>query len=74
MVLFMRPRDAVAPAVAPTQGLTRTVMVAAAAIILLLGVAPDLFVRYANVGLPMLSVPREVAPVPAASTHTALAR
>jgi NADH-quinone oxidoreductase subunit N len=75
MVMFMRPRDLDAPAVAATQGLTRIVMVAAAALILLLGVAPDLIVRYANVGVPVLNVPRAAAPAPAVTpAHTAMAR
>ena len=63
MVMFMRPRLADAPAIGHTRGWTRVVMVATAATILILGVLPDLAVRYATVGTPRLTVPTDVAKV-----------
>ena len=71
MVMFMRPRREDAPAVPDTPGWTRLVMVASAATILILGVLPDLAVRYAAVGTPRLSAPSDmtgVAPSPTASS------
>jgi NADH-quinone oxidoreductase subunit N len=61
MVMFMRPRREDAPVIGSTPALTRFVMVATAAVILILGVAPDLAVRFAVVGTPRLSVPDVVA-------------
>jgi NADH-quinone oxidoreductase subunit N len=61
MVMFMRPRREGAPEIGATPALTRFVMVATAAAILILGVAPDLAVRFAIVGTPRLSVPDVVA-------------
>ena len=59
MVMFMRPRSADAPDIPRAGGLTQIVMVAAAALILLIGIAPDTIVRYANVGVPSLRLPSE---------------
>jgi NADH-quinone oxidoreductase subunit N len=70
MVMFMRPRNADAPEVPVTPGLTRFVMIAAATLILVLGISPDYVVRYANVGLPNFILPRPHAP----PASTALAR
>ncbi|MEP6730371.1 MAG: NADH-quinone oxidoreductase subunit N [bacterium] len=61
MVMFMRPRRADAPQIGTTPALTRFVMVATAAAILILGVAPDIAVQFAFVGIPRLSVPSVVA-------------
>ncbi len=61
MVMFMRPRPEGAPVIGATPALTRVVIVATAATILILGVAPDLAVRFAVVGTPRLSVPDVVA-------------
>jgi NADH-quinone oxidoreductase subunit N len=61
MVMFMRPRREGAPVIGTTPALTRFVMIATAAVILILGVAPDLAVRFAVVGTPRLSVPDVVA-------------
>ncbi len=58
MVMFMRPRLPGAAPVAETRSLTRAVMVTAAFAILALGIAPDLAVRYAQVGYPRLQTPR----------------
>lgn len=69
MVMFMRPRREDAPAVPATPAWTRFVMVASAATILVLGLLPDLAVRYAAVGTPRLSAPSDmtgVAPSPPA--------
>ena len=75
MAMFMRPRAVDAPVVPRTEPLTRFVMVSAAALLLILGVAPDLIVRYANVGLPNFEAPTAiVAPPRTAPPHTALAR
>jgi NADH-quinone oxidoreductase subunit N len=59
MVMFMRPRAADAAVVGPTHGWTKFVVVACAAAILILGVAPDYAVRYASVGQPILTSPRD---------------
>lgn len=63
MVMFMRHRAADAPAVGRVPAWTRFVVIAAAAGILLLGVAPDLAVRYAQVGYPQVGAPRDAAAV-----------
>jgi NADH-quinone oxidoreductase subunit N len=52
MVMFMRPRAADAPVVAPTGVLTRTVLVASVVAILALGILPDYFFRVARAGRP----------------------
>jgi NADH-quinone oxidoreductase subunit N len=65
MVMFMRPLREDAAVIAPTPAWTQFVMVASAATILILGVAPDVAVRYATVGYPRTSVPASVAKVPA---------
>ncbi len=70
MVMYMRPRRADAEAIPATRGWTQFVMVTAAALILILGVAPDLAVRYANVGIPQLGVPDVVAKLPPAPPAT----
>ena len=73
MVMFMRPRREDAPAVGATPAWTQFVMVAAAATILILGVMPDLAVRYATVGVPRLTAPADVAKI-APSQPAALIR
>jgi NADH-quinone oxidoreductase subunit N len=72
MVMFMRPRSATAPAVMDTPGWTRFVMVACAAAILILGILPDYAVRYAAVGVPRLTAPRDAVVAPPRPTPTAL--
>jgi NADH-quinone oxidoreductase subunit N len=62
MVMFMRPRMPGAPAAGPTHGLTRAVMVTCAALILLLGFAPNIIVRYAQVGYPSMRAPSAATP------------
>lgn len=52
MVMFMRPRLAAAPVVPETPAWTQFVMVVTAASILLLGIFPDVTVRYAQKGFP----------------------
>ncbi len=74
MLMFMRPPRADAPVVARTPGWTRFVMVACAAAILILGIMPDYAVRYAAVGTPRLSVPRDATTTPPRPMPTALAR
>jgi NADH-quinone oxidoreductase subunit N len=61
MVMFMRPRRDESLLVGRTPGWTRFVMVACAAAILILGIMPDYAVRYAQVGRPILSTPRDTA-------------
>jgi NADH-quinone oxidoreductase subunit N len=73
MVMFMRPRSADAAPVPATPSFTRAVMVTAAILILVLGLAPDLAVRYATVGYPRLSTPSAAAPV-ASPQRAALVR
>ncbi|MEO7455086.1 MAG: NADH-quinone oxidoreductase subunit N [Gemmatimonadaceae bacterium] len=70
MVMFMRPRGANAEVIPASRAWTQFVMVTAAALILILGVAPDLAVRYANVGIPQLGVPNAVAKLPATPPAT----
>ena len=75
MVMFMRPRAADAPVVPETPSLTRIVMVSCVALILILGIAPDLVLRYAGVGIPTVGVPRDATqPRPGPPARTALAR
>ena len=74
MVMFMRPRHAEAPEVPRTPGWTRFVMVACAAAILILGILPDWAVRYAAVGQPRLSAPRDAAVAPPRPVPAAFAR
>ena len=52
MVMFMRPRPASDVATARSAGLTRGIIFVTAALILLLGVAPDFAVRAARVAFP----------------------
>jgi NADH-quinone oxidoreductase subunit N len=66
MVMFMRARPAAAPAIPRTPGWTRFVMVATAAAILLLGIAPDYAVRYASAGRPIVTAPGDTAAARAA--------
>ncbi len=61
MVMFMRPRREDAPPVPATRGWTQLVMVAAAAAILILGIMPEITVRYATYGYPNLFAPADVA-------------
>ena len=56
MVMFMRPRVSSASAIPATAGWTQFVMVTCAAALLLLGVMPDIAVRFANVGAPRIDV------------------
>jgi NADH-quinone oxidoreductase subunit N len=70
MVMFMRPRRVDAPAVPVTQGWTRAVMMVTTAAILILGLVPDLAIRYASVGTPRLSAPVEAAKVSAVRPTT----
>ena len=63
MVMFMRPRREDALPVGKTPAWTQFVMLAAAATILILGVMPDLAVRYASVGVPRLTTPADVAKI-----------
>jgi NADH-quinone oxidoreductase subunit N len=68
MVMFMRPRREDASPIGATPAWTQFVMVAAAATILILGVMPDMAVRYASVGIPRLTAPTGVAKVVPAQT------
>jgi NADH-quinone oxidoreductase subunit N len=52
MVMFMRPRNASLALPPETQAWTQFVMVACAAAILVIGVMPEMAVRFANVGRP----------------------
>ena len=56
MVMFMRPRAAAASTIPATPAWTQFVMVTCAAALLLLGVMPDIAVRFANVGAPKTDV------------------
>ncbi len=73
MVMFMRPRREGAPVVADTPQLTRYVMLITAVAIVALGLAPNLAIRYAQVGYPRLEAPRAAAPSPTPQ-RAALAR
>jgi NADH-quinone oxidoreductase subunit N len=61
MVMFMRPRNATATAIPETPAWTQFVMVACAGAILILGVMPDVAVRFANVGVPNMQAVAEVS-------------
>jgi NADH-quinone oxidoreductase subunit N len=61
MVMFMRPRASAATAIPATPAWTQFVMVTCAAALLLLGVMPDIAVRFANVGAPRTDVTTAIA-------------
>jgi NADH-quinone oxidoreductase subunit N len=61
MVMFMRPRPEGAAPPARASGLTGGIIAATAALILILGVAPDLAVRAARVATPQVGVPTNSA-------------
>ncbi|MEP7000561.1 MAG: proton-conducting transporter membrane subunit, partial [bacterium] len=63
MVMFMRPRREDAMPVGATPAWTQFVMVAAAATILILGVLPEMTVRYASVGVPRRGASPEIAKI-----------
>jgi NADH-quinone oxidoreductase subunit N len=71
MVMFMRPRPEGAVAPARAAGFTRGIIAAAAAVILILGVAPDLAVRAARVAVPQLGGPARAANAAAVQAPTA---
>jgi len=56
MVMFMRPRTTGATTIPATPAWTQFVMVTCAAALLLLGVMPDIAVRFANVGTPKVNI------------------
>ena len=64
MVMFMRPHASSASAIPTTPAWTQFVMVTCAAALLLLGVMPDIAVRFANVGAPRTDVSPATAVVP----------
>jgi NADH-quinone oxidoreductase subunit N len=55
MVMFMRPPRVDASAIPRTPGWTQLVMVTCAAAILIIGVMPDMAIRFANVGAPKVA-------------------
>jgi NADH-quinone oxidoreductase subunit N len=57
MVMFMRPRPAGAASLSRSTGFTRGIIAATAALILILGVAPDLAVRAARIATPRVGTP-----------------
>ena len=61
MVMFMRPRPDGALVPAGAGGMTRTIIVAAAALTLGIGLAPDLVIRYANIARPRVAPARTAA-------------
>jgi NADH-quinone oxidoreductase subunit N len=61
MVMFMRQRPEGAPGSARAAGFTRGIVAVTAALILLLGVAPDLAVRAARVATPRVGAPPTVS-------------
>jgi len=65
MVMFMRPRPEGATAPAGATGYTKSIIVAAAALTIGLGLAPDLVIRYANIARPRVALPRSVVSAPA---------
>jgi NADH-quinone oxidoreductase subunit N len=65
MVMFMRPRAAAASAIPATPAWTQFVMVTCAAALLILGVMPDMAVRFANVGAPRTDVVASTPGAPA---------
>jgi NADH-quinone oxidoreductase subunit N len=67
MVMFMRPRPEGASPLPMSGGLTRAVFVTAAVATLVLGVAPDLVVRWADAARPRLGVVPLPAPMATAA-------
>jgi NADH-quinone oxidoreductase subunit N len=74
MVMFMRPRPAGVTVVDGRAGMTRGLIAATAALILILGVAPDLAVRAARGATPRIDVPASGAAASAATQSGAAAR
>jgi hypothetical protein len=62
MVMFMKPRDNAAPLPARTDGWTRTVVWASAAIILIFGVFPDAIVSFTRRSAPVVTTDAPVQP------------
>jgi NADH-quinone oxidoreductase subunit N len=62
MVMFMKPRDNAAPLPARTDGWTRTVVWASAAIILIFGVFPDAIVSFTRRSAPAVTTDAPVQP------------
>ncbi|MDQ3997173.1 MAG: NADH-quinone oxidoreductase subunit N [Gemmatimonadota bacterium] len=70
MVMFMRPRPEGAVGTSSAAGFTRGVIAAAAVLILILGVAPDLAVRAARVATPRVGAPASAVSAAAAQGPT----
>jgi NADH:ubiquinone oxidoreductase subunit 2 (subunit N) len=74
MLMFMRPRRLEATEIPATPAWTQFVMVACAAAILVIGVMPEMAVRFANVGAPRTDVGAATAAFTPPIRHTPLAR
>jgi NADH-quinone oxidoreductase subunit N len=74
MLMFMRPRRLEATEIPATPAWTQFVMVACAAAILIIGVMPEMAVRFANVGAPRTDVGAATAAFTPPIRHTPLAR
>jgi NADH-quinone oxidoreductase subunit N len=74
MVMFMRPRRTEAVEIPRTPGWTQFVMVACAAAILIIGVAPGMAVRFADVGKPQVQRPAAAAATTPPFRRAAVAR
>ncbi|MBA3889872.1 MAG: NADH-quinone oxidoreductase subunit N [Gemmatimonadaceae bacterium] len=74
MVMFMRvrPEGSVVPAGAT--GMTRAIIVVAAALTIGIGLVPDLIIRYANIARPRIAVPRTAAMIPPVAPGGAFGR
>jgi NADH:ubiquinone oxidoreductase subunit 2 (subunit N) len=72
MVMFMRARPQGAAPSAGASGFTRGIIAAAAVVILVLGVAPDLAVRAARVAAPQGAMPTSATSATPAQGATAV--
>jgi NADH-quinone oxidoreductase subunit N len=71
MVMFMRPRPEGAVGTSGRAGFTRGIIAATAALILILGVAPDLAVRAARAATPRVGAPASAVSAAAQGPTTA---
>jgi hypothetical protein len=64
MLMFMRPRAENAPVIGRSGGLTRVVLAASVAVLLVLGVIPEAAVQTANKGQPKMELEPSMTEMP----------
>jgi len=64
MLMFMRPRADDAPTIARSGGLTRVVLAASVAVLLVLGVIPEAAIQTANKGQPKMELEPSITELP----------